>query len=220
MTEFEKLLQEIGNLTVAERNILVIIDLNGLIYSRLWMRNPDCEKDEVKKLIPHSETIGAFHIWKRPHADDFINWLLDNYRVAVWSSATGTNVKLMTSHLFGKRENELLFKFDQANCVPSGVHKDGNRPIFTKPLNVVWTMYKTYGPENTILIDDSPEKTMDNPEHTVLNVQTWTIFGDGEPLADEGISKSGVVREELLKLCKLKRDKMDTVADVKEIKKV
>lgn len=209
MSEFDKLLQEIGKLTVAERNILVVIDLNGLVVSRLWKGNPECENDEVKKLIPYSEAIGAFYIWKRPNASDFINWLLDNYRVAVWSSATGVNVKLMVAHLFGERENELLFVFDQSRCVARGVHKDGDRPVYTKPLDVVWTTYKTYGPENTIIIDDSPEKTMSNPKHTVLTIKTWTIFDDGEPLADEGISKSGVVRDELLKLCKVKRDKMN-----------
>lgn len=206
--EIDKLLEEVEDLSVTDDKILVIIDLNGLVLSRYYKHSNDRPDDIVNALVPHSETVGSFYVWKRPHAEEFIGWLLDNYRVAVWSSATGPNVGLLVKHLFGKRERELLFQYDQKKCLPRGTHKDGDRPIYTKPLAAVWKEYKAYGPENTVLIDDSPEKTMDNPEHTVLVTKTWTIFDHGEPRADEGLSKSGAVREDLTALCTFKRELM------------
>jgi TFIIF-interacting CTD phosphatase-like protein len=57
-------------------------------------------------LVP--EIVHKFFVWKRPHVDAFVEYLLENFEVGVWSSAMKHNVDKLIDFVFGTRRKEVL----------------------------------------------------------------------------------------------------------------
>jgi hypothetical protein len=114
---------------------LIIFDLNGVLISKHG-------KNSVKL----------------KNADIMLNYAFENYSVAIWSSAKLENVNKTLAKLLSKDQLfKLVFIFSQENCLAlKGTHK--YHPNFTKPLCKVWSVFSEYGPDNTLIIDDSIEK--------------------------------------------------------------
>ncbi len=150
---------------------LIILDLNGLLVHRHFKRS----SIETGYNTEEATLLGDHYTWDRPGSREFINYLLDNYTVAVWSSAMAKNVNLLVNHVFKSRRTELLFEFDQSFCELETPHPDPTerKPLFKKNLTTVWSAFSTFNERNTLLIDDSKYKTRDNPKGTVLLVDSW-----------------------------------------------
>ncbi|KAI8096921.1 HAD-like domain-containing protein [Halteromyces radiatus] len=126
---------------------LLILDLNGTLVSR---------------------TKGSHSLYSRPYLEPFLDYIFDNFSVMVWSSATYKNVDKMCE-IFGKHRKNLILIWTRSNFGLS--EADYNRKVITiKDLELVWKELPKYNAKNTILMDDSPEKTILQPyNHCVIS---------------------------------------------------
>jgi len=137
---------------------LIILDLNGVLIHRVY-------KD------------GLQNIYFRPGIKKFIRLLFKKYDVAVWSCCNKYNTEKLTTQIFGKLKSKLVFIYNRNNC--SGKSKK------EKVLDKVWNDWVEYDKHNTLIIDDTPWKTINNPKEAVYNVTTWVIDDfNGETLND------------------------------------
>ncbi|KAL4578150.1 hypothetical protein LXL04_014269 [Taraxacum kok-saghyz] len=109
---------------------------------------------------------------KRPHCDEFIRFCLEHFVVAVWSSKVSKNVNDLVNMLFGFLRPNLFFVWHQGQC-QNLRHTKMGKTIYSKPLKKVWLWWQDYSLNNTLLIDDSQEKTSMNPEGNVLCPPTY-----------------------------------------------
>lgn len=144
---------------------LLILDLNGLFVHREY---------RGKGGTPLGE---HFVAWKRDGVDDLIEFMLMNFDVVVWSSAAKHNVDLMVDFVFGPdMKKHLKGVHDQSLCTKlPGVMFPGNpyKPVFLKELSKIWELYPEYGPDSTLLIDDSHYKNVNNPVGTWVSPKSW-----------------------------------------------
>lgn len=136
-----------------KRNVLLVLDLNGLLLDRPKRKGP--------------------HAWRRPHLDEFVAFVLDAFHVGVWSSMMRKNVDPLTERAFGARRRELLFEMNQDDCVEVAYPPPVKKPLLKKPLEHVWDRFDKFRGA-TLLIDDTALKAMDNPPHTLFCPPAWT----------------------------------------------
>ncbi|KAL7925286.1 HAD-like domain-containing protein [Trichoderma austrokoningii] len=141
---------------VQPRRILVIMDLNGTLLYRPNKRNP-------------------FNFIQRPHAREFLDYCIDTFHVAIWSSARPENVDKMVA--------QLLSPAQRAKCVVIWArdrlglsHADYSARVQVyKRLTAIWNDPRVlashpaaahgqrWDQTNTVLVDDSIEKGRSEP---------------------------------------------------------
>jgi hypothetical protein len=138
---------------------LLIFDLNGIFVSK--------DKKYSSPKTPDF-MIGTSSYYIHPGTTEFIKWVHDNFDVAVWSSTMPHNTIRIVTKIWGKKmKKNLKFIFTQNECTYDGMM--GEKPIFLKEINYLWTMFPWCDPKNTLLIDDSEYKVVNNPKHTSIH---------------------------------------------------
>lgn len=144
---------------------LIVLDLNGLLIFRVFSR----DKRKFTQYLDSSVKVNDFFVWKRPHVESFLDWLLERFSVAIWSSAMQHNVEALIEWTLGKeRRGRLAFEWDQSRCPQEKHPTHSHKPLFLKPLQDVWTQYPTWNESNTLLVDDSPLKAKRNPPNLLF----------------------------------------------------
>ena len=160
----------------------LVLDLNGLLLQRCSRRVAGAEAALVS---------GMRRVYLRPHARDFVAWALDNFTVAVWSSATRHNVDAMVGAVFGRHRQRLLCEWDQRRCV--AVRDGGCRAVFAKPLEALLAAYPvTLHRHRVLLVDDSVQKGVYNQPHTGVHPHSWVADGGQD---DDLLASGGRMRE-------------------------
>ena len=139
-----------------QERALIVLDLNGVLLDRRDKRLRDRSPDGYVCKRP---------VYLRPHAHSFVEWLLQHFRVAVWTSACAVNAWRLVSLVFGPLEREVEFVWGQEQCFIRGRTEHG-RPLFDKPLDLVWRQGRCRK-DRTIMIDDSPDKLKRFPENCI-----------------------------------------------------
>jgi len=175
---------------------LLILDLNGILISRRY------EKDRDVKPPKGAYRQGSFFVWLRPGLDSFIKYIFENFDVAVWSSVMKHNIEPLAKEVFGKHYDELFFVADQDYCqkldnpeIDPKTGKPSAKPIFRKNLDVVWLfpgVKGIYDVKNTLIVDDSDDKMINNPKECHFNPGTWV------PLEKEDLSMEEFENERAL----------------------
>lgn len=154
---------------VAKRS-LVVLDLNGVLLDREFV---DGKKDGI---VPEPDCFaGKFAVWFRPELQKFLSALMEDYEVAIWSSAKLFNVQQLVDVIAPKDlQKKFIFIWGQEECTAVKTeekHPDG-KPVmlFTKPVTHIWESFPQYQ-RKTIIIDDSSEKVKSD---CLRHVQTWT----------------------------------------------
>lgn len=153
---------------------LLILDANGILINRRYEKNLKVEPP------PGAYREGNFFVWCRPGLNEFLDYIFQNYDVAVWSSAMKHNLEPVAKQIFGKYYDKLVFIWDQSRCqtLQEAKKKKDDKPLFLKNLSDVWQCkdFKgRYTAKNTLIIDDSDEKMVNNPKSCHLNPGTWKI---------------------------------------------
>lgn len=155
---------------------LLVLDMNNVLVCRAY--KPKI-KDEKPDLVPHvgkAELLGNTYTWKRPALDALLAELFNGYTVAVWTSARRYNASLLAQFVFGdKYRSKLLFEWDQRHCEVES-RGDGERPRFLK--NVSRIRDKLWPGGKITIVDDSPEKMLNNDPSEVALVDGWTPAND------------------------------------------
>jgi hypothetical protein len=190
LSKLEQALQSVSLSETSTPKHLIILDLNGLLLDRRREPFNDVEPDRLYK-----SGSNKYFVYLRPHARDFVTFLLANFDVAVWSSAMLHNIHPMVDLVFGKRATELAFIWDQKKCTQDGFvtgrggHKD-RKPLFLKELSLVWAA--NHGtPTTTLLIDDDAYKCTRNPAHTAVHPQTYSA---DQASSDVALGPDGALR--------------------------
>ncbi|KAJ6760486.1 HALOACID DEHALOGENASE-LIKE HYDROLASE (HAD) SUPERFAMILY PROTEIN [Salix purpurea] len=136
----------------------------------------------------------------RPFCDDFLRFCFQKFDVGVWSSRTKRNLNPLIDFLFGDSRHKLLFCWDQSHCTDTGFTtvENTSKPMFLKELKKLWEYLEStphlnkgeYDESNTLLLDDSPYKTLCNPVHTAIFPQSYR-YRDG---ADFSLGPDGDLR--------------------------
>ena len=129
--------------------------------------------------------VGAFHVYNRPGLQAFITMLMERFVVGVWSSARQHNLRGLVRHIFGAYEERLAFAWGQEACTYAGTTAD-NKPLFLKELGRVWAepAFASFGPYNTLLVDDDAYKAARNPPNTAIHPKkVWRPLGTRTPSA-------------------------------------
>ncbi len=149
------------------RRKLIILDMNGLIVDKKNKKSFKIDELDVRP----SSTSGTCFIWKRPYSDIFIDFILKNFDVAVWSSAKLHNVQSMVDFVFEDRQKELVFIWDQTKCIPENM-EGSTHPLFLKPIDEVLKFFPEYK-DGILFIDDTPNKLKYNEKFTSICPSTW-----------------------------------------------
>lgn len=137
------------------RRLLVVLDLNGTMLHRPSKRRP-------------------FHFVERPHAQRFLAYCLDNFHLAIWSSARPANVARMVEKLLTPEQVRrclLVWARDRFRLSPQDY--DARVQVY-KRLTRVWDdpavrasasapSAARWDQSNTVLVDDSREKGRSEP---------------------------------------------------------
>ncbi|ORY00618.1 HAD-like protein [Basidiobolus meristosporus CBS 931.73] len=155
----EHLIEEQGP-SVSAKNLL-ILDLNGTLLVR-------SKKSKA--------------IYMRPHVPEFVEFILKNFAVIVWSSARPENVNRMILKVFKHRRSLLLDVWDRSHLHLD--EKDYYRKVdVVKDLTWVWEKHTQWNKTNTVLIDDTEHKGQLQPDnHICLTEFIKGDTGDNELL--------------------------------------
>ncbi|KAL6911005.1 HAD-like domain-containing protein [Trichoderma evansii] len=138
------------------RRIFVIMDLNGTLLYRPNKRNP-------------------FNFIQRPHAREFLDYCIETFHVAIWSSARPENVDKMVAQLLSPAQRAkcvVIWGRDQLGLSPADYSA---RVQVYKRLTAIWNDPRVlashpaaahgqrWDQTNTVLVDDSAEKGRSEP---------------------------------------------------------
>ncbi|KAG6171123.1 hypothetical protein E4U11_001220 [Claviceps purpurea] len=138
------------------RRILVVLDLNGTLLFRPSRQNPT-------------------HFVQRPHAKTFLQYCLETYHVAIWSSAQPKNVKSMVTQLLTPAQRSQCVVIWARDRLGLSVTDYGERVQVYKRLSGLWSDPEVmashpnaveggrWDQTNTVLVDDSTEKGRSEP---------------------------------------------------------
>lgn len=139
---------------------LLILDLDETlihsVYSPINGKTPDFVIDG-----------GNIFSYKRPHLDEFIKFVKENFNLAVWTSASEDYALAVSEHIFGN-VSCLDFLWARKRCTVSFQPYNSfdiyscshSQQIYIKNLNKVFK--RGYNKKNTLILDDSPEKVQKN----------------------------------------------------------
>ena len=148
---------------------LLVLDLNGILCHRIRPQPPTGAHPALYR--PVLDHVANTPIIPRPDLASFLEFLDQHFCLALWTSAKRkTATALVRALVTPQIAQRLLFVWGQDRCrrdKKAGVH---GPPItvFEKDLALVWKEYPLWNAENTLLMDDSPDKCLswqDNAVH-------------------------------------------------------
>lgn len=144
--------------------ILVVLDLDEtLIHAE------DGESEVHPDLSPDFYSYGH-PVYKRPGVHEFVEGVLDEFRIAVWTSAAGDYASVIVDHLFGQRRHELEFLWSRSHCTQKSTARMFDEALNTEPhLLMGWQPYhwtkeirkirrRGYKVDRVVAVDDTPQK--------------------------------------------------------------
>eukprot|EP00180_Rhodochaete_pulchella_P000382 Plantae.Rhodophyta-Rhodochaete_pulchella.ctg12672.p1 GENE.Plantae.Rhodophyta-Rhodochaete_pulchella.ctg12672~~Plantae.Rhodophyta-Rhodochaete_pulchella.ctg12672.p1 ORF type:complete len:279 (+),score=14.46 Plantae.Rhodophyta-Rhodochaete_pulchella.ctg12672:1045-1881(+) len=170
---------------------LVLLDLNGILLFRCPPRGNGTAPRPTH--MPHDMKQKNNYVYFRPHARSFVEYMLHKFDVGIWSSARKDNIDGMLNRLLTQEQRgRLVLVWGQEHCRRvEGAHSLENprKPLFVKELFHVFNhphFSGRFNVHNTILIDDSPEKTSSNVPYTCFHPPTYIPSADDNYLGPDG----------------------------------
>lgn len=146
---------------------LIILDICGLLCDKY-------HQIDVKDEFFDFKTSKNYYIYKRPYLNMFFDFVFSHFLVGIWSSMNKEDTnEILLKILSDSQYNKLQLILTQEDCDVKGYYENSYL-IYLKNLNKLWskTQFSTYK-LNTLLIDDTPYKSILNPEHTSIHVRTY-----------------------------------------------
>jgi hypothetical protein len=170
----------------------IILDMNGLLLDR---RRERCVELPPPDLVYGNKHLTSY-VFLRPHARSFVDFALQRFRVAVWSSAQARNLTPLVDFVFGERSRQLAFTWAQDKCGRDGsVQLSGRKAGHSKP-KFLKELQRVYDaglgePAGTLLIDDDAYKAARNAPHTALHPAAYTV---AQRATDNALAEGGALR--------------------------
>ncbi|KAK9921146.1 hypothetical protein M0R45_029669 [Rubus argutus] len=122
---------------------------------------------------------GNHLVFRRPFAEEFMQFCLERFEVGIWSSAQEKNVDAVLDCMKANQRTRLLSVWGQSQCTDYGFKSIEKRmkPLFFKELKKVWHHFeKKHSESDTLLIDDQPFKALLNPVISTLFILVNYLF--------------------------------------------
>lgn len=193
-----------GSRKKKKNNKLLILDVNGVLI------------DIVRTVS------GGYETKKRPFCEDFLHFCLENFDVGIWSSAPKKYLDSTVDDLLGDEKKRLIFSWDKSYCTKTGFMTPENKykQLVCKELKKVWgnefildgepwLFNGYYNESNTLLVDDSPYKSLLNPAHSAIFPDSY----DSTIMNDNSLGRGGDLRVYLEGLASADEDVRKYVED-------
>lgn len=169
--EFLVFLREIDN-DIKNNRILIVLDIDLTLVCAEEVKDKVEIKEEKKEIKLREDEdyniiyreIRCFSGKKRPHLNTFLDYVFENFDIAVWSAGNEQYVKPSVEHIFGERKSLLKFVYHVEHC-ENGSNKDQK----IKPLSKI----TGYNPSKIIIIDDNENSFIKN-EHNAIKISSWS----------------------------------------------
>ena len=204
-------------------NVILDIDETFLYFinKRYWDHSWDTLSNKEKNKYQTIPTKTGVFI-KRPHLDEFTDWLFKNCNVAIWTWSDKEYAEgFPTEALINDRpERKLEFVYcDEQAAESQELHG------FSKDLNYLWygkNKSTCFAPCNTILIDDLPNNTITASNHqNCITLKPFALFGEVKDRSDpyEDVSEDDTLLRvlEILKKAKKIAQNCYEDEDLKEV---
>jgi carboxy-terminal domain RNA polymerase II polypeptide A small phosphatase len=138
-------------------NQLLILDIDETLIHATTSQLP----------IEPDFTFSKYFVYKRPHLEEFLEECSRLFKLAIWSSATDDYVDEIVKIIIPKHI-PLEFAWGRSKCTPKSTNKsefDNHRDSdshynYTKQLKKI--KGKGFHLNQTLIVDDTPEKVLDN----------------------------------------------------------
>ncbi|KAG0608946.1 hypothetical protein M758_8G145700 [Ceratodon purpureus] len=161
------LLSQSWKLSLPSTKKLLILDVNGLLVARY----SKVDRNIIPQGTKHAVVAKTF-MFKRPFCGSFLNFCFENFHVGVWSSMMEANVRKSLDYICKGMQHKFMFVMHQGDCTNTGLRNPQKKksPLFLKELAKVWSRFPhgQFNETNTLLIDDTPYKTLWNPPFTAI----------------------------------------------------
>ena len=148
-----------------EYKLNIILDLDNTIVNALSIEDRRKLSSDFGKKFKFQDYIPFFRIYARPHLEKFLDYLFNNFNVAVLTAAEKDYALFIVERFILTKPNRhlefIMFRsqVDMAEEIFGGM----------KDLRVIWETYKVnnFYPSNTIIIDDLDLVAQTNPNNTI-----------------------------------------------------
>ena len=173
---------------------LIILDINGILCHRLSPISTHYDHRSYNAVISRTPII------PRPNLESFVDYLINHFCVAIWTSAKQNTADRILNSLIPNEavQNKLLFVWTQDKCTKQQTFDDRsrkNKVIYQKELTKVWEEFPFWNTSNTLMIDDSPEKCIDAIPNCLHPIP---MNGKKDPTYDEAIAQQQMMFVEQL----------------------
>lgn len=145
----------------------LVLDLDQTIISGEKLEEYE-EGDWIQKesKFAHATMPGYFIIFERPHLQEFLDFIFENFNVIVWTAASKDYALFIIEHIIlkGNPRRKLEWIFFYYHCTHSEEQQHG-----LKNLKLLWENFKLPGinPETTFIVDDNEEVYALQPSRTI-----------------------------------------------------
>jgi TFIIF-interacting CTD phosphatase-like protein len=129
---------------------------------------------EISLGRPGDFMAGDYHIYLRPHVEEFLLTVYSGYNLACWSSASESYLSIIMAELMPHPELQPLFTWDRRRCTPR-LDIASDRFYFLKNLKKV--RRRGYDLRRVLILEDEPIKVN---RHYGNAVYVKPFFGDVE----------------------------------------
>ena len=99
-----------------------------------------------------------YYVYKRPYVDEFLDYCLENFKVAIWTTAGNLFARIVVQELF-KQPEDLEFVWSEEKCTMVYNHQLYEHQHLK---NLAKIKKKGFDLEHVIMVDDTPSKLQKN----------------------------------------------------------
>jgi len=173
----------------------VILDLDNTLLSAEALEDfPFHQKGIKEKALQFNlhDMDGYYVVFERPHVQDFLDWLFQNYNVSVWTAASKDYGLFVLENILLKNNRKLDYFLFSYHCDLSRKKYD-----YSKKLDLIYDVFKLsgYNASNTIIIDDLEEVHECQPKNSI-HIKEFEILNKNSERDQELIknTKGEIVR--------------------------
>jgi hypothetical protein len=169
----------------------ICLDMNGVLLARYFGNDPTRPNREPDYRIKNHL------VYLRPGFKKFINVMLHNFNVGIWSSIRKDNLDVLCKTIFSPEQlKRLRFILDGSYCtiVPNDVAEGSTKPIMLKETSKLFGLYGIEA-EHVVLVDDSEYKAALNTSG--ISIHPSSYIGD---INDKALCKNGEIYRQLMAL--------------------
>ena len=148
-------------------NKLVVLDLDATLISAQNLERYDREKEfsKAQKFEDQYTMEGYYHIFGRPHLQTFLDFLFENFKVAVWTAASQLYALNIVEHFIltkakpGRRLEFILFDYHNEHSMKHGKG--------TKDLSLFSSFYSMPKYDAMVILDDFDDVVKVNKRNAI-----------------------------------------------------